>query len=100
MPGDLSGVPKNCSICSKTSREASTSGDAKKSRGTNVRVPTQLTLQYLVCSPEKKLEILVKYIRDSAGEKGIVYLLTCACVEFCAKALKGCGLQGSRATPV
>ena len=29
------------------SNQASTSGDAKKSRGTNVRVPTQLTLQYL-----------------------------------------------------
>ena len=79
------------------SNQASTSGDAKKSRGTNVRVPTQLTLQYLICSPEKKLEILVKYIRDSAGEKGIVYLLTCACVEFCAKALKGCGLLETEA---
>ena len=57
-----------------------------------VRVPSQLTLQYLVCSPREKLEYLVQYLRDCPGEKGIVYLLTRACVEFCAKALKGCGL--------
>ena len=57
-----------------------------------VRVPSQLTLQYLVCSPREKLEYLVQYLKDCLGEKGIVYLLTCACVEFCAKALKGCGL--------
>ncbi|QDZ18012.1 DEAD-box ATP-dependent RNA helicase [Chloropicon primus] len=73
----------------------STSSSAKdKIPCAEVRVPSQLSLQYAVCSPKEKLAMLVKYIRDFKGEKGIVYLLTCACVEFCAKALKGCGLLG------
>ena len=71
---------------------AKSSSSKSKIPCAEVRVPTQLALQYLLCTPNTKLEILAKYIQDCAKEKGIVYLLTCACVEFCAKALKGCGL--------
>ncbi len=41
---------------------------------TDVRVPTQLALEYLVCKPNEKLETLAQYIMDSSREKGIVYV--------------------------
>ena len=49
------------------------------------RVPTSLENYYTVVERDEKVGQLVSFMREHEGEKGIVFFLTCACVDFYAK---------------
>ena len=54
----------------------------------DVVTPSQIALSYALCAPDEKLAYLERYIISRKSEKGIVYVLTCACVEFLWEVLR------------
>lgn len=59
---------------------------------TSQRTPTALKNFYLVCPADQKFSRLVAFVKQRRGEKIMVFMSTCACVEHFAKAL-GCILK-------
>ncbi|XP_062514062.1 ATP-dependent RNA helicase DDX55-like [Corticium candelabrum] len=51
------------------------------------RTPTTLKNFYLVCPANQKFSNLVAFVKKHRGEKVMVFMSTCACVEYFAKAL-------------
>ena len=59
---------------------------AKEGAGEKV-TPNRLRSVYLTCEPDEKLDRLFAFLKaHAAGQKVIVYLLTCACVDFLQEA--------------
>lgn len=57
------------------------------------KTPTGLSIQYMQCEADQKLEQLVLFLKYHQDEKVIVYFLTCSCVDFFHLALKRLGPQ-------
>ena len=58
----------------------------------NSRTPHQLENFYMVCEARQKLATLIHILRERAarGQKVMVFLSTCAMVEYFAVAVKRC----------
>ncbi|KAK9791145.1 hypothetical protein WJX73_001123 [Symbiochloris irregularis] len=74
--------------------EAARSADAVAAAGTTVagstagqRTPTSLQISYMLCEPDQKMGQLIRFLQAHRQEKVIVYMLTCACVDFWASVL-------------
>ncbi|XP_045583358.1 ATP-dependent RNA helicase DDX55 [Procambarus clarkii] len=52
------------------------------------RTPLSLHNYYMVCEEEKKFDILVKLLQDRESKKTMLFLPTCACVEYFTIVLK------------
>lgn len=52
-----------------------------------------LSIQYIMCEADQKLEQLILFLREHQDEKVIVYFLTCSCVDFVNLSLKRLGPQ-------
>ena len=50
-----------------------------------------LSIQYMMCEADQKLEQLIIFLREHRTEKIIVYFLTCSCVDFVSLALRRLG---------
>uniref|UniRef100_A0A7S4ABZ6 ATP-dependent RNA helicase n=2 Tax=Pseudo-nitzschia australis TaxID=44445 RepID=A0A7S4ABZ6_9STRA len=65
------------------------SKDGKQSRSSSTTyTPTTLTNYYLVTKLEEKISRLVAFLQSHRHEKTIVFLLTCACVDFYGSTLQ------------
>jgi ATP-dependent RNA helicase DDX55/SPB4 len=62
------------------------------------KTPASLCIEYMVVPSERKMEQLLAILQSRQNEKGIVYLLTCASVEFMAAVLPQ--LPGGATVPV
>jgi len=64
----------------------------KASSGVDVqKTPMGLSIQYMMCEADQKLEQLIIFLREHRTEKIIVYFLTCSCVDFASLALRRLG---------
>ncbi|KAI0225474.1 ATP-dependent rRNA helicase spb4 [Massospora cicadina] len=52
------------------------------------RIPDGLQIEYIVCEPWQKLELMVRYILLAPTNKYVVYFATCACVDYFFKVLR------------
>eukprot|EP00897_Mesotaenium_endlicherianum_P001756 jgi/Mesen1/1608/ME000134S00721 len=70
-------------------RRAASDGGARSSRAERApgKVPTSLRIQYTVCPAEEKSSQLVRLLAQQRAHKVIVYMMTCACVDFWSTAL-------------
>ncbi|CRK94489.1 CLUMA_CG007995, isoform A [Clunio marinus] len=51
----------------------------------NVNTPKLLKNFYMIVEPEQKLNFLMKFIEDREIKKALIFLPTCACVEYWSK---------------
>ncbi|XP_057382725.1 ATP-dependent RNA helicase DDX55 isoform X3 [Balaenoptera acutorostrata] len=52
------------------------------------KTPSRLENYYMVCKADEKFNQLVHFLRNHKQEKHLVFFSTCACVEYCGKALE------------
>ncbi|KAJ2407327.1 ATP-dependent rRNA helicase spb4 [Coemansia sp. RSA 2526] len=52
------------------------------------RIPSTLSVQYLVCPPDRKLAQILRYIQRNDAQKYIIYFSTCAAVEYFFRLLR------------
>ncbi|KAJ2453547.1 ATP-dependent rRNA helicase spb4 [Coemansia sp. RSA 2336] len=52
------------------------------------RIPSTLSINYLVCPPDRKLAQILRYIQRNDAQKYIVYFSTCAAVDYFFKLLR------------
>ncbi|XP_077163472.1 ATP-dependent RNA helicase DDX55 isoform X2 [Paroedura picta] len=52
------------------------------------KTPTRLQNYYMICKADEKFNQLVHFLRHHKSEKHLVFFSTCACVEYCGKALE------------
>lgn len=75
-------------------KEDETSGVVKKTKASDkvlsnsTYTPTSLTNYYMITPLEEKLSRVVSFIKSHRDEKMIIFLMTCACVEFYGSALQ------------
>eukprot|EP01135_Chromosphaera_perkinsii_P000057 Nk52_evm8s24 gene=Nk52_evmTU8s24 len=62
--------------------EGSANGGGKKKADYQQMIPSGLTVKYLLCESDEKLMHLMDFIRKHPEEKTLVYVCTCACVDF------------------
>ena len=55
----------------------------------NVKTPSTLSNQYVVCGAKEKFNILVDMVMARKSEKILIFFATCACVDYFGRALKG-----------
>eukprot|EP00884_Botryococcus_braunii_P021246 jgi/Botrbrau1/7805/Bobra.0159s0233.1 len=59
------------------------------------KTPTGLTIQYTICTAAEKFGRLIQFLQEHRGSKTIVYMLTCACVDFFATVMAGLPQTGA-----
>ena len=75
-------------------KETEKSDVAPKTKGSDKTLtdstytPTSLTNYYMITPLEEKLSRVVSFIKSHRNEKMIIFLMTCACVEFYGNALQ------------
>jgi ATP-dependent RNA helicase DDX55/SPB4 len=62
--------------------------ESDKTLSNNTYTPTSLTNYYMITPLEEKLSRVVSFIKSHRDEKMIIFLMTCACVEFYGSALQ------------
>jgi ATP-dependent RNA helicase DDX55/SPB4 len=62
--------------------------ESNKTLSDNTYTPTSLTNYYMITPLEEKLSRVVSFIKSHRNEKMIIFLMTCACVEFYGSALQ------------
>lgn len=81
--------PALISVKVSESKQKSTKGTEAQHQTIEERVvPEKLTNYYLVCEEDEKLQKLVQFLLCNQTQKVIVFVSTCACVDFFAKILQ------------
>ncbi|KAI9477647.1 P-loop containing nucleoside triphosphate hydrolase protein [Coemansia mojavensis] len=52
------------------------------------RIPSTLSINYLVCPPDRKLAQILRYIQRNDAQKYIIYFSTCAAVDYFFRLLR------------
>ncbi|KAI8319547.1 DEAD-domain-containing protein [Martensiomyces pterosporus] len=52
------------------------------------RIPSTLSIKYLVCPPDRKLAQVLRHIQSNDAQKYIIYFSTCAAVDYFYKLLR------------
>ncbi|KAJ2877048.1 ATP-dependent rRNA helicase spb4 [Coemansia asiatica] len=60
----------------------------KNGAGTDMRIPSTLRIEYLVCPPDRKMAQILRLIQNSVAQKYIVYFSSCASVDYFFKLFK------------
>ncbi|KAJ1822566.1 ATP-dependent rRNA helicase spb4 [Coemansia sp. RSA 2599] len=60
----------------------------KDGQGTDMRIPSTLKIEYLVCPPDRKLAQIIRRIQSNDAQKYIVYFSSCASVDYFYKLFK------------
>ncbi|KAJ2346695.1 ATP-dependent rRNA helicase spb4 [Coemansia sp. RSA 2618] len=60
----------------------------QNSRGGERRIPSTLSVNYLICPPDRKLAQILRYIQRNDAQKYIIYFSTCAAVDYFFKLLR------------
>lgn len=74
------------------SRNTASAGQKSSSgkKGTSSQIiPTSLSNWYQILKPTQKLPAMLKFLTRRTGDKTIIFLLTCACVDYFHKVLAG-----------
>ncbi|KAJ1951423.1 ATP-dependent rRNA helicase spb4 [Linderina macrospora] len=60
----------------------------KSGNGDERRIPSTLSIKYLVCPPDRKTAQILRLIQMNDAQKYIIYFSTCAAVDYFQKLLK------------
>ncbi|ORX66154.1 DEAD-domain-containing protein [Linderina pennispora] len=60
----------------------------KDGNGDERRIPSTLSIQYLVCPPDRKIAQILRHIQMNSAQKYIIYFSTCAAVDYFQKLLR------------
>ncbi|KAJ1960981.1 ATP-dependent rRNA helicase spb4 [Dipsacomyces acuminosporus] len=61
---------------------------SKDGDGEERRIPSTLSIKYLVCPPDRKLTQVLRHIQSNDAQKYIIYFSTCAAVDYFYKLLR------------
>ncbi|KAJ2228122.1 ATP-dependent rRNA helicase spb4 [Coemansia sp. RSA 485] len=60
----------------------------KDGTGGDMRIPSTLKIEYLVCPPDRKLAQIIRHMQNNQAQKYIVYFSSCASVDYFFKLFK------------